>query len=127
MQSTELFQEIQNIGIAQYGDVYLFGSFVKTDGTEYNDIDLYIDADESKITDIKNALELLSYEHHVVPQYYTPMPRPIPTPPWPPKPPSLQCNNILHVTVCSSSRAKKQPFYRTMLNGKHFIIKGSNT
>jgi hypothetical protein len=125
MKSTDVLKQIDDIGLHKFGDVYLFGSFAKTDGKEYNDIDLYVDANSTNINEIEKTLSLLPYDYIVVPQYYSPMPKPVPNPPWPPKPTNEKRNNTLHVTVCLTSLAKEQPFYKTMLEGKHFVLKSS--
>lgn len=121
MKVNSLIRDLEAVGLSSVGDTYIFGSFVRGDGKSYNDIDIYIDADELTISEIKDKLDLLPFDYIIGSKYYAPGPKPTPKPPFPK---SLEIvNDVLHVTVCKKDEAEVQPFYRTMISGKHHVLR----
>lgn len=128
-----LGQLIAGSGLSNFGDVYLFGSFIRTNGDKYNDIDIYIDTDEPSLDNLRKVLDNLPFKVHLTPRY-GPGPIPPPPPPWPlsPKLPfsnfdEVFINNevrspLLHVTACPRSSAMKQPFFKTLFSGPYIKI-----
>lgn len=117
-----LIRSIFDSGLADVGDIYLFGSFIKTKAKNYNDIDIYIDAEptEEILTLVQGALEKLPFKlGRLGPQYYRPNPIPPPKPPSPPKPGG---NDELHITVCTIDKAKSQAFFSTLISGMHIKL-----
>lgn len=128
---SKLVDLIKMSNINEVGDVTLFGSFIKTKGKCYNDIDIYVNSPSDNIEDIIKKLASFPFRIRVTPQYYRPYP--LPTPPIP-KPNSPKPFNreyyldnhadlpLLHITVASKTEAKQQDFYSTMKVGSRVVI-----
>jgi hypothetical protein len=116
-----IIRSLLNSGLTDIGDVYLFGSFIKSRATNYNDIDIYIDAEptEETLRVIQGVLKKVPFKlGKLGPQYYRPNPIPPPKPPFP-FPAKPGNNDELHVTVCPIDKAKSQAFFSTLISGHH--------
>lgn len=117
----ELLSLLNGSGLIEIGEVTIFGSFMKTAGKLYNDIDLYIDAPESARPEVEKVLEPLPFDVEITPPYYSGLPKPFPRPPFP-REFGERTRDILHVTLGPAETAKRHPFYQTMKDGKHLVL-----
>jgi hypothetical protein len=122
-----LVKKIKQSGINHYGAVVIFGSFIKTDGEEYNDIDLYIETDPKHTNVIQNKLSKIGLKGRYNQIYYS---NNVPTFPSPWKNDddkeendTEETSNLLHVTIATKEQVSNQPFITTMYTGKHIKIK----
>jgi len=132
-----LVEALQAARITDISNIIVFGSFVRTAATRFNDIDIWLDVDPSPETldEIRDRLMRVGLKYGpLLPQYYVPSPPPRPFPPTPrptfPRPPfppfpkeeGYEHLGELHLTVCTRSAAERQAFFETLRNGPHLYL-----